>query len=232
MALKDLVADHGEMTEEAIEAIVTAYVRYDPKRQKIIFTPDAKKLNSEQLVLLYLVAVEGWQYVTDDAFDVPTAPANLEPVLGIPGGTLRPTLKKLRESHLISNEDGQYRVQLANLDAVSDIISGKAKAAQAKKAAPKPKKTDAENKDAPTAKKAKSSGNQLSTYLDRWIAEGFFKAPRTMADLLARYHEVGVIAKSTSLSGLLLRAVRAEKLRRFKAEHEGKEVWAYQEPNT
>jgi hypothetical protein len=236
MALKDLIADHGKMTEEAIEAIVADFVRYDPKKHLIVFTPEAKKLGAEQTILLYLVAVEGWRYVTDDELNVETKPSELESILGIPGGTLRPSLKKLREAHLVTNDDGKYIVQLANLDAVAGIISGertvvKKKAAKSR-AQEKVKSDDDSEADhrSGVQKKSARGGNALSAHLDKWISNGYFAKARTLSDLLDRYHEVGVIVKVTSLSGLLLRAVRTEKLKRFKTEDDGKEVWAYQKP--
>jgi len=124
VALKDLVADHGMIAEETIEKIVAPYVRYDPAAHKIVWTPQAKSLGNDTKVLVFLVAVLGWQYVLDASQDVATKPADLEDELDIAGGTLRPILKRLKDSHLLAVVDGHYRVQLANLDSIEAAIAG------------------------------------------------------------------------------------------------------------
>src|SRR6202043_993398 len=104
-ALKDLVVDHREITEERIEKIIAPYLRYNTAVQKMIWTPEANALTNDAKVLVFLVGALGWQYVLDQSHDVPTKPADLESALGIAGGTLRPILKKLKDLHLLLVED-------------------------------------------------------------------------------------------------------------------------------
>jgi hypothetical protein len=230
MALKDLVADHRKIAEEAIERIVASYVRYDPAAYKIIWTPQGKSLGSDGRVLVLLVAVLGWQYVLDDSRDFPTKPADLEGELGITGGTLRPILKKLKDLHLLAVVDGHYRVQIGNIDAIEASIAGETSRIRGKGRARKPARIKLEGSDGDRLdpkKKSRNTSGQLKMFLTKWAGDGFFNEPKTLTNLLERYHEHGMITKQTSLSGLMLQAVREGLLTRAKIELDGKQVWAY-----
>lgn len=236
MALKDLVADHKKLTEEMIERMVAAHVRYDPTARKIIWTPEARSLGNDAKILVYLVAVPGWQYVLDEAWDAPTKPSDLEDELGISGGTLRPILKKLKDSHLLAVENGHYRAQFANLDSIEAVIAGEKPKSAPKSRARRPSKAESETTGEPESdleggarkrNRIRGATGQLKTLLTKWAGDGFFNEPKTLADLLERYHENGVIAKQTSLSGLMLDAVRQGVLARIKNKVGGRQVWTY-----
>ena len=232
MALKDLVADHRMIAEETIETIVAPYVRYDPAAHKIVWTPQAKALGNDTKVLVFLVAVLGWQYVLDESKDAATKPADLERELGIAGGTLRPILKKLKDAHLLAVVNGNYHAQLANLDSIEASIAGEMPKATSKGGARKPMRSRRDEPDGATPdlvgdgkkKKDRGGSGQLKTFLARWARDGFFNEPRTLANLLERYHEHGVITRQTSLSGLMLEAVREGLLARAKVDVGGKQV--------
>lgn len=125
MALKDLISDSGKVTEEAVEKIVAPYVGYDVKGKTITLRPAFGKLGSKQKVLVYLVALQGWPFVTDSK-DISTSvpPAELQKKLSIPGGTLRPLLRDLSDAHIISENTHRYSVEPAGLYEVSAIIDG------------------------------------------------------------------------------------------------------------
>lgn len=236
MALSDLVADHRKIAEETIEKIVVPYVRYDAAAHKIVWTPQGKSLGNDARILVYLVAVLGWQYIVDESRDVSTKPADLERELGIAGGTLRPILKRLKDSHLLIVVDGHYRVQLGNLDSVEAAIAGGTprgawKLPARKRSRINRARADGEEPDSTgdttKQKKKRGSAGQLKAFLIKWITDGFFSEPKTLAQLLRRYHEHGIITKQTSLSGLMLEAVREGLLTRTKIDVRGKQVWAY-----
>ena len=60
----------------------------------------------------------------DEVREVDTRPADIEALTGIHGGTLRPTLKKLKDAHLIASVDGHYSARIANLDAIAKTVAG------------------------------------------------------------------------------------------------------------
>jgi hypothetical protein len=223
MALKDLVAKKSEISESVIEAIVSKYIRYYTDTLEIGFTPEGADLSGGNKVLVYLVAVVGWRYVTESPPVISTKPADLEKALRIAGGTLRPLLKNLKDAHLIASGSEGYTVREGNLEAIAAAINGEKrpspwKVAAASKAA-KPKKDGATTR--------RSTGNAISPKLDAWIKEGFFKTPRTLRVVHERLHEQGVIARQTSISGPLLRAVQQGRVTRRKISEDGKKVWAY-----
>jgi len=223
MPLKDLVAKKSEIAESVIEAIVSKYVRYYTDTLEIGVTPEGAELSSENKVLVYLVALLGWRYVTESPPVISTKPADLEKTLGIAGGTLRPLLKNLKDAHLIAPSAEGYTVREGNLEAIAAAINGEKKRSRRKVAAApkaaKPKKDEATTK--------RSNGNSISPKLDVWIKEGFFKTPRTLRAVHERLHEQGVIARQTSISGPLLKAVQQGRVTRRKISEDGKEVWAY-----
>lgn len=223
MSLKDLVAKKSEIAESVIETIVSKYVRYYSDTLEIGFTPEGAALSSGKKVLVYLVAMMGWRFVTEDPPEISTKPADLEQALGIAGGTLRPLLKNLKDAHLIAPSPQGYTVREGNLEAIAAVIDGGKKPSRRKVAgtprAAKPK-TD-------TPARKRTTGNQISPKLEAWISEGFFKTPRTLRAVHERLHEQGVIANRTSISGPLLKSVQLGRLVRQKVTEDGKEVWAY-----
>lgn len=224
MALKDLVAKRSEIAESVIEGIVSKYVRYYTDTLEIGFTPDGAGLSGEKKVLVYLVAILGWRYVTDEPPTLSTKPADLERVLGIPGGTLRPFLKSLKDGHLIAPHAGGYSVREGNLEAIAAAISGEKKPARRKVSVDAAPKAQAKSNGKAVRR---STGNPVSSNIDAWIKNGFFESPRTLHAVHHRLHEHGVIARQTSISGPLLKAVQQRRMKRQKIMEGGKEVWAY-----
>lgn len=224
MALKDLVAKKSEIAESVIEGVVSKYVRYYTDTLEIGLTPDGAALSGENKVLVFLVALLGWRYVTDAPPTVSTRPADLEKALGIPGGTLRPLLKGLKDSHLIAPSGDGYSVREGNLEAIAAAVSGEKKPTRRKIAVGAPPNTKTKDEGKATRR---STGNPISSNIDAWIKDGYFESPRTLHAVHHRLHEHGVIARRTSVSGPLLKAVQQRRMKRQKIMEGGKEVWAY-----
>jgi hypothetical protein len=236
MALKDLVADRGKLTEAAIEEIICDYVRYDPGSYEVVLTPAGLALSNDAKVLVLLVAIAGWQYVTDEVHVVDTKPAALEKMTGIAGGSLRPTLKKLKDGHLVVATGEGYAVRVANLDAIRRVVAGE-------KAIPRPasrkskharaEENDGVNKslesalESGSAKRQRKTGVPIRGSLTRLVDSGFFAEARTLSQVVSRLHEMAVIAKATSLSGPIADLVRDGKLTRKKMIEGGKDIWSY-----
>ena len=122
MALKDLTLAKAQLTEKQIEELVADYVRYDVDDKSIILMPQAAHLPNRCKVLVYLTAIQGWPFVSHEAVPTDSTPAQIEEALNIPGGTLRPLLKDLKESHLIAVHGRTYSIKTAALSTIRGEI--------------------------------------------------------------------------------------------------------------
>ena len=228
MALKNLVAQKAALTEGAIEDVVADYVRYDTDEMEIVFTPEFANLGNKAKVLVYLVALQGWPFVAEDAIATSAKPAEMEEALAIPGGTLRPILKDLKDRHHITVKGGAYSVRASHLGSVKTEIEG-ARKAPSKRAAKGKKATSAK---APKAAKKSTTGggkkNQgLGDRFSQMIAEGFFDDGKTAAEVRDKFHEETVIIATSGLSPYFIKAVQDKKLTRTKEDRDGRKVWVY-----
>lgn len=233
MALKDLVADSSKLTEAAIENIVADYVRYDPGTYEVVLTPAGLSLGNDAKVLVLLVAISGWQYVTDELRPVDTRPSVLEQMTGIVGGTLRPVLKKLKDANLVVITGDGYAVRAANLDAIGRVVAGerqiKSSSSGRSKRAPSENREGLADQTGAKAegKERRKTGVPITSSLVRLLDAGFFSEERTLSQVVARLHEMAIIAKGTSLSGPIADLVREGRLTRKKVTEGNKDVWGY-----
>ncbi len=231
MALKDLIVDSGKVTEAALEEIISGYVKYELNPCAIVFTPEGSALGNMEKVIVYCASILGWRYAVDDPPSVSTKPADLEDILGIPGGTLRPLLKRLKDNHILAVSEGHYSIRPSNLAAAGRIVSGKKNLAtfpsksKVVKAAKSNVRSDAVLSG--NTKSKKKAGMPIKASLESLLGEGFFSEFRTLAQILERLHELAVNAKITSLSGPAADLVRHKKLERKKVKENGKQIWAY-----
>jgi hypothetical protein len=236
MALKDLIASTSTLTEEAVEALIKDYVRYDVEEKEIAFLPAAARLSGKQKVLVYLVALQGWPIVAKGQ-EIPTAakPAHVGERVGIAGGTLRPLLKELKDRHLIVSRGGAYSVRAASLADIKKEMEGQgvaSKPSRPKRGRKQPEKaasTDPKQK----RKAASGKSGDLTAKFNSWITGGFFQKPRTLGEVRDRFHEQGDIIPRTTIPTYLLAAVRAKppRLTRARADVDGKKVWVYTSPS-
>ena len=231
MALRDLIVDSGAVTEEAIEEIISAYVKYEVDPHAIVFTPKANALGNVEKVIVYFTAILGWKYVVDVPPPVSTKPADLEDAIGIAGGTLRPALKKLKDNNILSIADGHYSIRAPNLAAAGSIVRGEKNFPASQ---PKSKGKGSSNPNVATdaaarggAKSKRKSGVPIKESLQVLLDEGFFGEFRGLGQIVDRLHELAINAKVTSLSGPVADMVRNKKLERKRVDENGKKVWAY-----
>ena len=228
MALKDLVLSKATLTEEVIEKIVSGRVHYDVDECTISLTASGASLPAKKKLLTYLVALQGWPYVTDSSVHTDASPAELEQQLGIPGGTIRPMLTELRDKHLLSNKGGRYSVRAGGLHAITAELQGTAMPDEVKPASAAPRRSRASSAENRRVKGAKT-GSQSALFA-RWIEEGFFDQPRRHADVVKKFRQAGVVVSPTSMPQLFLKAVRGGQLERNEAEVSGRSVWVYHRP--
>jgi len=238
MALKDLVAQKSALTEEAIESIISDYVRYDIDEHEVAFTPAAASLSNKAKILVYLVALQGWGFVVDDTVETNTKPADLEDNLGIPGGSLRPLLKDLKDRHFLTVKSGHYLVRASNLTSIEAEVQslGGDKSTSNSKLT----KNRRSRKSKPNETKEKSISNKRSAgkgnigakeRFYQWIEENFFDDGKVLSDVQKRFHEEAMMVPKTSLPSYLLGAVRNGKLVRSKEDVNGKFLWVYRTKN-
>lgn len=127
MPLKDLMIKGTVLREKQIEELVSDYVRYDPETKEIILLPAANSLKNNAKILIYLVALQGWPFVTKEPVPTDATPATIEHALHIPGNTIRPILKGLKDSHMILVKGRSYSIHPAALAHIRDEISSKKK---------------------------------------------------------------------------------------------------------
>jgi hypothetical protein len=236
MALKDLTTSSARLTEQQIEEVIAAFVRFDPDAGVVVLLPAASRLSNRQRVLVYLTALQGWPFVTDKAFSTTVTPAEMSKALGIPGGTIRPLLQELKSAHFVSAVGRQYSVGSAALDGVRAETNvqptGEASHPENSSGGRRSRESrplvarDARN-DRPRGKR---HGGESGAFVG-WVTQGFFRQPKTFREVLDHFHSQGRLIKSTSLPGYLLEAVRAGVLTRVKRDVEGRRVWVYQQAN-
>lgn len=221
MPLKDLTIDKSKATEGIIESVIKPFIRYDVKSKSVFFLLEAEELSNIKKVLVYLVSLIGWKFVTEEPIPWEVKPIKIEKVTGIKGGTLRPLLKDLKESKIVVVKNGNYSVPDYNIGKVKNIIEGET--LPPVKSVAKGKKTKG-NQKSPT--KSASQKTQKQEF-DELVNTDWFSTKRTQGDVKERFHELGQMIPSSSLPYYLLKAIREGKLKRKKETVKGKNVWVY-----
>jgi len=249
MALKDLITEKGSLDEAAIERIIGPYVRYEAEDKRVNFMPAFAGLANRAKILVYLVALQGWKFVTDDPIAADARPSDIEAATGIPGGSLRPTLRTLSDNHILSERDSRYSVRGTSLAMIEAELDGRDEGVVVRRAQPSPQRKstrttresknkagsekevqverDTESTSATPRRKAGAKTGNLAATFQRWIDEGYFDEPRTLADVQKRFRKEAVIVPQSSLPSYFLGAVRKEQLSRDEIDVGGKKVWAY-----
>jgi len=140
MALKDLVGTKSAHAEELIESIVRGFITYDEEAREVALTTDGMRLGNRPKALVYLTALLGWPFVTDEPTPTEAKPAEIERATGIAGGSLRPLLKELLEARLLTVRDSRYSARPTSLTAIAVELASPVFAAPRKrrKSADKP----------------------------------------------------------------------------------------------
>lgn len=239
MALKDLTAQKSALAEEAIEEIVADFIRYDVDDKEIVLTAEGAKLPNKSKILVFIVALQGWPFVSDQAVPTDVKPSDLEEKLGIPGGTLRPTLKDLKDRHILVARSGRYSARTASLQAIKEELkdadrgSGRSRSTRQSRKKSATKTKSAEPDQSATSLKSPGGGSvRIPDWIAKWIKDGFFEGLRTLGDVQNHFHELGMIVPQHRLSTPMKKAVTPSldepaPLKRSKREVNGKKVWVY-----
>lgn len=241
MGLKDLIASKSSLAEDVIEEIVSEYVRYDTDHKTVFLTPEGHELSGKSKVLIYLVALQGWPFVVEDVVPTDPKPGEIEEHTGIPGGTLRPLLKELKDRRIIVEKGGRYSVLSAALQSIKKEL-GATPSVSARRSKPKKRKANSKSDseveqtseiaEAGSSAKKKAVRKSASTAnvaerFTLWIEQGYFNDWKTLSDVQKRFHKEAVMVPQTSMPSYLLGAVRAGRLEREKHDINGRTVWVY-----
>src|SRR3712207_3441940 len=106
MALEELLVDVRELDRELVVALLRPYLRIDRQSCDVIPLQPWDAVPNEVRVLLYLLARRAMR-----ALDLPLArdsasPVEIERATGIPGGSVRPALKRLLKARVVAKQDG------------------------------------------------------------------------------------------------------------------------------
>jgi hypothetical protein len=123
MALRDLIADKSSLDEAAIEDIVAPYLRYDIEAQELTFLSPFAGLSNKAKILVYLVGLQGWKFVSQEPVANDARPADIEAATGIPGGSVRPVLRELSDNHILAERGGSYSVRATGLSAIKAEVA-------------------------------------------------------------------------------------------------------------
>lgn len=112
MPLKDLLVSEQTVSEELVEEILEGNARLASDTQKVLLTPEGSRLPARAKVLLVLAAQHAWRFVAPGHDgDISLTVKQIQEQTGLPGNTLRPALKGLKEAYMIeSPSEGRYRL--------------------------------------------------------------------------------------------------------------------------
>lgn len=102
--LEDLVVDARELDRELVASFLWPYLRIDGPTRGIIPQAGWADVPNEARVLLYLVARKAMRALALPLAEEAASPLEIERATGIPGGSVRPALKRLLKGRLIERE--------------------------------------------------------------------------------------------------------------------------------
>jgi hypothetical protein len=105
-ALEELLVDAREIDRELLAAFLKPYLRIDRETGAILPQPAWGEVPNEARVLLYLVARKAMRALELPIGDEAASPLEIERATGIPGGSVRPALKRLLKGRLVERDLG------------------------------------------------------------------------------------------------------------------------------
>jgi hypothetical protein len=118
-----LMVEDAEFDEELLADALAAYVGIGRETGHLIWTSAARGLSTKPRLIAYLLArialcrlgfcEEEW-----------ASPKQVEEGTGVPGGTVRRTLRELQSARLAQSQGGRYRVAPFGLAKAVDVLKG------------------------------------------------------------------------------------------------------------
>lgn len=220
MALKDLIINNAEVSEEILNKILSGNINLVSEGNSVILTQGGNKFSTRERVLLYLCGKKAWGLLEKKEFL--TLVGELEKNLGIKGNTLRPILKSLKDSYKVDSQKGKYSILPQGIFDLNNAIDGT-----------KVLSDGSENKHPSSYKKngAKKKKNpSITDFLIKFRDDGFFNEGKNINEILTRFSQKGITSlKLSSLPSYLLPLVLNDVLVRSKQNTKsGKgKIWVY-----
>jgi hypothetical protein len=105
-ALEELVVDARDVDRELVADVLKPYLRIDRATCAILPQAGWGEVPNEARVLLYLVARKAMRALNLPISDEAASPLDIERATGIPGGSVRPALKRLLKARLVERQIG------------------------------------------------------------------------------------------------------------------------------
>jgi hypothetical protein len=210
MALKDLILNKEQVSEELIENILKGRVDLVEEGSKIVLRREADNFSNRNKILLFLAGGMAWEIIEGKEWRC--SPKNMEESIGIPGNSLRPILMTLAGGYLVNATGGKYKIMPRGISTLQGIIDGT---------------TEQSKKVAKSTKKKTGSNETKSNSLNTLVSGVFFSTPKDAKEIVAELRRLGTTIKMTSLPSYLLPLVKKEILSREYVTKGKKKVWSY-----
>lgn len=120
--LEDLLVDEGEINKELLAALLAPYVRLSRDTASVILTATGRALSNKPKIIVYLLArkaLRALSLIESEGASTGDVTNNT----GIPGGSVRPTLRNLLRDTLVAQTDeGDYYVPVYALEAAKALV--------------------------------------------------------------------------------------------------------------
>jgi hypothetical protein len=109
--LQRLVKTEQELLDkELLATALEGLVLIDPGTRRVILTRDARRRRARELIVVYLLGRKALAVLTDGEFMEAATPKEIETATGLPGGTVRPNLRRLYDEEIVETGDNGYTV--------------------------------------------------------------------------------------------------------------------------
>lgn len=110
-ALEELVVDGRELDRELVAGFLKPFILIDRRALSVIPQDGWNSISNEGRILVYLVARKAMRALDLGLRREAATPQEIERATGIPGGSVRPALKRLLKMRLVERDiDGSYIV--------------------------------------------------------------------------------------------------------------------------
>jgi hypothetical protein len=106
MTIEDLVIDARDLDRELVGSLLAPYLRIDRSSCEVIPLGPWDDAPNEVRVLLYLLARRAMRALALPISTDAASPVEIERATGIPGGSVRPALKRLLKARAVAKQAG------------------------------------------------------------------------------------------------------------------------------